>query len=202
VIAGTEVGISGWVGSMMEELINHYGYLVLFIGTFAEGETILVMAAFLAHRGYLELPWVILTAFLGTLAGDQLFYYVGYLKGLPFLSRRPRWEPKYSRALALFNQYQIWIILGFRFLYGLRTITPFVIGLSKVPPLRFLFLNAVGAFLWASIVGFFGYSLGHLLEAYLESVKRYELWIMGAIAAFGLLVWIIHLRWNRRSKDH
>lgn len=186
----------------MEELIKHYGYLILFIGTFAEGETILVVAAFLAHRGYLELPWVIVTAFFGTLAGDQLFFYLGYLKGVPFLKRRPRWEAKYARALALFTQYQTLIILGFRFLYGLRTITPFVIGLSKVPPIRFLFLNAVGAFLWALIVGLFGYSLGHVLEAYLESIKRYEMWIMGAIASFGLLVWITHLRWNRGTKDH
>jgi len=186
----------------MEELIKHYGYLILFIGTFAEGETILVMAGFLAHRGYLEMPWVILIAFLGTLAGDQLFYYVGYLKGLPFLNKRPRWEAKYARALALFHQHQTLIILSFRFLYGLRTVTPFVIGLSKVSPIRFLFLNTVGALMWAIIVGLLGYSLGHILEAYLERIKRYELWAMAAIAAVGLLVWIIHWRWNRRSKDH
>jgi membrane protein DedA with SNARE-associated domain len=186
---------------LMEELIKHYGYLILFIGTFAEGETILVMAGFLAHRGYLELPWVIVTAFFGTLTVDQFFYYVGYLKGLPFLKRRPRWGAKYARALALLHQYQTLIILSFRFLYGLRTITPFVIGLSKVSPIRFLFLNAVGAFLWALIVGLLGYSLGLVLEAYVERIERYEMWIMGAIVTFGLLVWIIYLRWNRRTKD-
>jgi len=186
----------------MEELIKHCGYLILFIGTFAEGETILVMAGFLAHRGYLELPWVILTAFIGTLAVDQLFYYVGYLKGLPFLERRPRWKGKYARALALLRRHQTWIILSFRFLYGLRTITPFVIGLSKVPPIRFLLLNAAGAFVWALVVGFLGYSLGQVLEAYLERAKRYELWIIGAIAASGMLAWIVHLIRNRGSRDH
>jgi membrane protein DedA with SNARE-associated domain len=178
----------------MEELVKQYGYVILFIGTLAEGETVLVLAGFLAHRGYLELPWVILIAFLGTLAIDQLLFYLGYFKGLPFLNRRPRWRAKYARVQALFNQYQTPIILGFRFLYGLRTVTPFVIGLSKVPPIRFLFLNAVGAFVWAVVVGFLGYSLGHVLEAYLVRIRRYEIWIMGAIAAIGLLVWIIHLK--------
>jgi membrane protein DedA with SNARE-associated domain len=199
---GSEQGGLGRSRLRMEELIKHYGYLILFIGTFAEGETILVMAGFLAHRGYLELPWVIVTAFFGTLAVDQLFYYVGYLKGLPFLKRRPRWEAKYGRALALFSQYQTLIILCFRFLYGFRTITPFVIGLSKVSPIRFLFLNAVGAFMWALVVGLLGYSLGLVLEAYVERIERYEMWIMGAIVTLGLLVWIIYWRWNRRSKDH
>ena len=198
---GSEQGGQGRSRLRMEELIKHYGYLILFIGTFAEGETILVMAGFLAHRGYLEVPWVIVTAFFGTLAVDQLFYYVGYLKGLPFLKRRPRWEAKYARALALFSQYQTLIILCFRFLYGFRTITPFVIGLSKVSPIRFLFLNAVGAFMWALVVGLLGYSLGLVLEAYVERIERYEMWIMGAIVTLGLLVWIIYLRWNRRTKD-
>ena len=185
----------------MEELIKQYGYFILFIGTFAEGETILVLAGFLAHRGYLELPWVILTAFFGTLAGDQLFFYLGYLKGPPLLKRLPRWQAKYTRVLALFKRYQTPIILGFRFLYGLRTVTPFVIGLSKVSPIRFLFLNAAGAFIWALAVGLLGYSLGHVLEAYLERVKRYELWIMGAIAAVGLLIWIAHLKHRGTVKD-
>jgi membrane protein DedA with SNARE-associated domain len=192
---------SGHAAPLMEELIKHYGYLILFIGTLAEGETILVMAGFLAHRGYLELPWVILTAFLGTLASDQLFYYLGYLKGLPFLKRRPRWEAKYARALALISRYQTLIILSFRFLYGLRTVTPFVVGLSKVSPVRFLVLNAVGAFMWALIVGLLGYSLGLVLETYVARIERYEIWIMGAIATLGLLVWIIYLRWNRGTKN-
>ena len=47
----------------LEILVSAYGYPALFIGTFLEGETILVIAGFLAHRGYLELPWVIVIAF-------------------------------------------------------------------------------------------------------------------------------------------
>jgi membrane protein DedA with SNARE-associated domain len=185
----------------MEQLIKHYGYVILLIGTFAEGETVLVMAGFLAHRGYLELPWVILTAFFGTLAGDQLFYYLGYLKGLPLLKRFPRWQAKYERVLALFSRYQTPIILGFRFLYGLRTVTPFVVGLSKVSPIRFLFLNAVGALTWALTVGLLGYLLGQVLETYVERIKRYELWMICAIATFGLLVWIMHLSRSRGAKE-
>ncbi|MFN2964422.1 DedA family protein, partial [Escherichia coli] len=42
-----------------------------------EGETILVLAGFLAFRGYMQLDTVILTAFLGSYAGDQLWYFLG-----------------------------------------------------------------------------------------------------------------------------
>jgi membrane protein DedA with SNARE-associated domain len=57
-----------------ELVIGSYGYIALFLGTFVEGETILLMAGFAAHLGYLYLPWVILVAFLGSLSGDQVFF--------------------------------------------------------------------------------------------------------------------------------
>jgi membrane protein DedA with SNARE-associated domain len=73
-------------------LVSHYGYVALVVGTFFEGETILVAAGFAAHGGYLKLQWVILGAFLGSLAGDQFYFFVGRMKGKAFLHRRPAWR--------------------------------------------------------------------------------------------------------------
>jgi membrane protein DedA with SNARE-associated domain len=56
-----------------ETAISTYGYVAIAIGGFFEGETILVLAGFAAHRGHLHLPWVIVWGFLGTLCGDQLY---------------------------------------------------------------------------------------------------------------------------------
>ncbi len=55
-------------------IIENYEYAAILIGTFLEGETILVLAGLAAHQGYLVLTWVILAAFLGSLGGDQLFF--------------------------------------------------------------------------------------------------------------------------------
>ena len=43
----------------IETIIAAYGYPALFVGTVLEGESILVIAGFLAHRGLLFLPWVV-----------------------------------------------------------------------------------------------------------------------------------------------
>jgi membrane protein DedA with SNARE-associated domain len=51
----------------LESIIETYGYWALLVGTFFEGETVLVLGGFAAHRGYLTLPWVILAAFIGSL---------------------------------------------------------------------------------------------------------------------------------------
>ena len=58
----------------LQGVIENYGYAAILIGTFLEGETILVLAGLAAHQGYLVLTWVILAAFLGSLCGDQLFF--------------------------------------------------------------------------------------------------------------------------------
>lgn len=99
----------------MEAYIEHFGYLAVLIGTLLEGETVLVLAGFAAHRGYLDLYWVIAAAFAGTLCGDQLFYYVGLKHSQTILHRRPAWQLKIDKAQELIRRHQVLIILGFRF---------------------------------------------------------------------------------------
>lgn len=180
----------------LEALIATYGYAAVLVGTFLEGEVILVLAGFAAHRGYLELPWVIAAAFAGTLLGDQLYFYLGRSRGKALLDRRPRWRAGAERAFGLMRRHEVLLMLGFRFMYGLRVVTPFVLGASRVSPLRFLLLNAIGALLWASLVGTLGYLFGQSLEVIIGDVKRYELWVFGGLAAAGLAAWA----WRRAAR--
>lgn len=177
----------------LENIVESYGYLAVFIGTFIEGETILVVGGFLAHRGYMELPGVWLAAFLGTFCGDQLFFYLGRFRGAGFLERRPAWRAKSQRVFELLHRHQIWVILGFRFLYGFRTVTPLVIGASRIAPLRFFVLNGIGAAVWAVALGTLGYFVGHTLETLLGEVKRYELQVLGVIMGVGLIIWAAYV---------
>ena len=49
----------------MQALLTHLGYPALFFGTLVEGETFILVAGFLAHRGYFHLGLVVLLATLG-----------------------------------------------------------------------------------------------------------------------------------------
>jgi membrane protein DedA with SNARE-associated domain len=189
-----------------EHLIAHYGYLALLFGTFLEGETILVVAGFAAHQGYLKLGWVILAAFIGSLSGDQFYFFVGRLKGRAFVERRPGWQTQVKKVERLLDRYGTWILVGFRFMYGLRTVTPFVIGLSGFSSSRFVVLNAIGALVWSILVGSLGFLFGAALEAVLEDLKKFEHWIVLGLLAVGTTVWLIHFwrkkRIGRRTSDN
>ena len=103
-----------------------------------------------------------------------------------------------DRAHQLLERFGTPLILGFRFLYGLRTVTPFVIGTSTVPAAKFIFLNAAGALVWAIAVGTGGYLFGNALEIVIGNVKRYEFQAFIAIAIVGLLIWIFYFLRRRR----
>jgi len=183
-----------------ELIIGSYGYIALLVGTFLEGETILILAGFAAHLGYLHLPWVILVAFLGTLSGDQLFFYLGRRQSRFVLDKHPAWQRRLDRVERLFERYQTLLILGFRFLYGLRTVTPFVLGRSGVAPGYFFLLNTVGAVVWSLVVGIGGYLFGNILKIIMGDIKRYELEAFGAIAIIGGLIWGFYFYRSRRMK--
>jgi membrane protein DedA with SNARE-associated domain len=179
---------------LLEEFITTYGYAAVGIGSFLEGETVVVLGGFAAHRGYLELPWVIVSAFLGTLTADQLYYFIGRIKGRTILEKRPKWKAGSEKVFALLHKHQILLILGFRFIYGLRTVTPLLIGASRVSPIRFIVLNIIGAAIWAIVVGSMGYLFGYTLEIFIHDVKRYELLFFAALAGIGIILWLLHFR--------
>lgn len=183
----------------MEQLIATYGYPAIMLGTFFEGETIVLVAGYLASRDYLVLQWAIVCAFLGSWAGDSLYFFIGRRWGARLLTWRPHWREPAERALDLLHRYHTIFILSFRFLYGLRTVSPFVIGMSKVPTSRFLLLNFIASVVWASVFCTAGFLLGTVLENLLAEVEHYELIVLGIIVAVGLIVWLIHM-WIARHR--
>ena len=70
-----------------ELLLQKFGYLAVLVGTFLEGETILVLAGFFAERGYLRLPLVIVCAFSGAYVGHVFWFWLGRSQGVKLLDR-------------------------------------------------------------------------------------------------------------------
>jgi len=168
-----------------EQLIGQFGYLALFVGAFFEGEAMVIAGAFAAHQGYLKLQWVITAAFLGAFGGDEFYFFLGRLKGRGYLERRPLWQMRVRKVQGLVERHRRLIILGFRFLYGLRTVTPFALGMSEVRTGEFVFFNLLGAAVWSLAVG-----CGATFEAVMKNARRYESWVILSILAVSALAWI------------
>jgi membrane protein DedA with SNARE-associated domain len=181
----------------LERIIETFSYPAIFVGTFFEGETILVIAGFAAYQKYLSLPLVIIASFLGTFAGDQLYFYLGRHHSRAILNKFPRWQSKLAVVKGLVDRYKILFILGFRFTYGLRTVSPFVIGMSRVSTPLYVLLNGISAMAWAILIGCGGYLLGNVMETIISDIEHIELEIMGVIAVVGGIIWLVKIRRDR-----
>ena len=173
----------------LQTLIEQYGYLAIFIGTLLEGETVLLLGGFAAHRGYLELPWVIAIATAGGFLGDQILFFLGRRHGAHILARFPSWQDRAKRVHALFQRFHAPLIVLVRFLYGLRIVGPIVIGSSGVPPARFFIYNLIGAVIWALLFGVLGFVFGHAVTLALADIQNYEEIVLGAIALISIALW-------------
>lgn len=92
-------------------------------------------------------------------------------------------------------------MLGFRFVYGMRIVTPFGIAMCKdITISRFVLLNAAGAAIWSVTVSAGGYLFGYALERFIKDLKRYELHAIVTVAFFGVVLWVIH-KYRGRKKS-
>lgn len=180
-----------------EGLISTYGYLALFAGVLLEGETILVLAGFAAHRGYVSLPAVIGVAFAATVVVDQVLFVFGRRRGKAFVARRASLRPRMERVNALLDKHGALFIVVRRFLYGLRTVSSLVLGMSSVPLGRFIALNAVGAAIWAGTVAALGYLFGAAIVAVLGRIEHIEKEIMVGLLAAGAVFWLVRFARSR-----
>lgn len=175
----------------LEAFITAYGYPALGIGTLLEGGMVGMIAGGLAHRGYMQLAWVIGIIFGCAFFADQFFFQVGKRNGKNLLAKRPRWEPQVNRVRRFLVTYHIIAVLGFRFIYGMRTITPIVIGASGFDTRRFVLLNLCSTLLWATAVGCSGYFFSHFLETLFSDVRHhiFALLFTGLVFSGGIWVW-------------
>lgn len=168
----------------MEDLIIHilreYGFLLyLFIAawTFVEGETVVLVTGILASEGRFAINVEVLAAaaWAGSFLGDQLYFYIGRQFGTPLLKRWPRLTGRIDWAFEALKRSPAVFILTFRWIYGVRNVAPFIVGIAGVARLKYLVLNLIAAGLWAHCFAWGGYFMGRKLEEWLGDSKWYVL---------------------------
>lgn len=185
----------------LESLLAEYGYWLIFAATFIEGESVVLIAGVAAAAGHLSLPWVFIAAYIGSYLGDQLWFHVGRRYGKRLLERFPRFQSPANRVFRLLERYDTGFILTFRFVYGVRNVTPFALGMSNVSALRFAVLNCVAAGMWAITFSGAGYLFGHAVIAVVGDMKAYIGYVLLALVLVALGLWLFKVLRKRREAN-
>ncbi|MBN2897077.1 MAG: DedA family protein [Campylobacterales bacterium] len=177
----------------MEELLigwlKEYGYIILFFWSITEGEIGLIMAGILSHTGDMWVPAAIFVAGLGGFVGDQIYFYIGrynrnYIYKKLYTQRR-----KFAIAHLLLKKYGWPLIFVQRYMYGMRTIIPMSIGLTRYSAKKFALINLLSAWAWAAMTIIPAYYLGDEIIKLLEHAKAYWYLSIPVGALFAFSVW-------------
>jgi membrane protein DedA with SNARE-associated domain len=182
-------------------LLHQFGYLAVFVGTFLEGETILVMAGFFAQRRHLLLAGVALAAFLGAYCGHVFWFWLGRTQGVKLLDRFPKMQRHFGRGIRLFERYGAPAIFITQWLYGLRITCAVIIGISRISTAKFLIYEAITCVVWAIVISSAGFFFGRAVEKVLGRAAHIEKWGLLALLLIGAAIWGYHQWRDRRGTE-
>lgn len=184
-----------------EILLHKFGYLAVFVGTFLEGETILVMAGFFAERGYLGLVGVIFTAFGGAFVGHCFWFWLGRSQGVRLLDRFPRMKRHFGKGIRIFERYGAPAIFVTQWLYGLRVTCAVIIGISQISAIKFVLYEAITCMVWAIIISLAGFFFGRAVERVLGRAAHIEKYGLIVLLVLGIGIWVWHQLKERREES-
>lgn len=183
-----------------EALLQKWGYLAVFVGTFLEGETILVIAGFMAERGYMKIVLVALVAFVGAFLGHLFWFWLGRAKGVKLLDRFPRMKKHFGKGIRMFERYGAPAIFITQWLYGLRITCAVIIGISRISTMKFIVYELISCAVWAVAIACLGYFFGAAVERVLGKAAHIEKWGLLLLVVVGISIWAYH-QWKDRQAE-
>ncbi|NZA00913.1 DedA family protein [Ottowia beijingensis] len=107
---------------------------------------------------------------------DILLFSLGRWRGKQVLARWPkvlRYRRRFNRLLA---RWGMLVVIGMRFMYGMRWAGPILVGMSSMPWPRFLLFNLIGAALWGFLAAGAGWMFGAAAQALLQDAHEVQGW--------------------------
>jgi membrane protein DedA with SNARE-associated domain len=186
---------------LLIELMKEYGYIILFGWSILEGESGLIMAGIFSHTGDMNLYLSILIAGLGGFAGDQIYFYIGRYNKKYVHKKLKNQRRKFALSHLLLKKYGWPIIFAQRYMYGLRTIIPISIGLTRYDAKTFAIINLFSAWVWASITIVPAWYFGEEILQMLSVAKQY--WYIAiplVLTVGGSIYWYFHTATKKKDK--
>ncbi len=139
----------------------------ILLGFFLPGDALLFGAGLLAGSPHANVSVVALAVgvTVAAVAGDAVGYWTGRRWGRPWLERKPAMARHIERAEAFYERWGPIAVVVARWFPWLRTATPVIAGVARMPYRRFVVANMVGAVTWGAglvLLGYYSYEISWL----------------------------------------
>lgn len=167
----------------MEDIFNSlttYGYIALFLYSLGGGFFGLIAAGALSYLGKMDIVISMAVVFVANYLGDMLLFYMArYNREMiaPYMQKHRR---KFALSQLLMKKYGDFAVFLQKFVYGVKTLVPIAMGLSKYSFIRFGLLNIPASAIFVLFFGLLSYKGGEHIVALFAKIKETP-WIMPLI---------------------
>jgi membrane protein DedA with SNARE-associated domain len=180
--------------------LETYGYIILFLYSLGGGFIAIVGAGVLSFMGKMDLTLSISIAFLANALGDMMLIYMARYQKSMMMEGLKKHRRKLALSHLLMKKYGSWIILFQKFVYGIKTLIPIAIGLTKYDIKKFAVLNFLSSAVWALVFGFGSYYSGEALVNFAGVISE-KPWIAPVIlVVFGSALWFYMEKATKKKK--
>lgn len=176
--------------NLSQPLIYFLAFAIIFAETgiatffFLPGDTLLFSLGIFAKQNIISLPTIILILITSAILGNILGYYLGSIirekrHSSKLLQKIP--EKYIVRTESFYKKYGSYTVLLSRFVPIVRTIAPFLAGISKMVYKKYIIFSILGAMLWVSAVTLSGYIFGSYVSVKNASFLAGGLMIMASV---------------------
>ena len=157
----------------MEDLIRDWGYIILFLYSFGGGFLALAVAGVLSYSGDLNIYISLIVAGSANFIGDQFLFFLARNNKAYAKQMMGKHQRKIALAHLMMRKYGSVVVFLQKYIYGIKTLIPLAMGLTKYDARKFTFFNILATIIWTLIVGIASYMLGELVYTYTEQFKTF-----------------------------
>lgn len=165
----------------MEDLIRDWGYIALFAYSFGGGFVGLVFAGVLSYAGDLNLYISILVAGTANFLGDQFLFFLARKNKSYAKDMMSKYGRKIALAHIMMRRYGSFVVFIQKYIYGIKTLIPLAMGLTKYSAVKFTIFNVIATMLWGVVVGYASYTAGEYILSSADDFKYIGLGIVAVI---------------------
>ena len=125
----------------MEDLIRDWGYIILFLYSFGGGFLALVVAGILSYSGELDIVITLLVAGAANFLGNQFLFTIARKNKHQAKEMMQKHRRKIAMTHLMMRKYGSWVIFLQKYIYGIKTLVPLAMGLTKYDYRKFIFFN-------------------------------------------------------------
>ncbi|MBD3794343.1 MAG: DedA family protein [Epsilonproteobacteria bacterium] len=156
--------------------LSTWGYLALAFFSFGGGWVVIVAAGVLSFLGKMDLILSFLIAVSSNFIGDLFLFYIGRYHKSDIRNYLKSHTRKIALATIFLRKYGVWAIFIKKFIYGVKTIVPITMAISKYDFKKFAFYNIFATLFFVAVVLFGSYWAGESIKLAYERFQEYP-WI-------------------------